>query len=764
MKSRCLPLIVGFLLLTGCSRDPNIRKQKYLESGERYFAKAEYSAASIQFHNALQVDPQFAEAHYQLASTYMQLQDWNHAQSEFEETIQLEPRNDAARLDLANLLLAAAQLKLAREEIDILVAHQPNNPGVLLANGNLLAAEQNFSDAIQVFQKCISLDPGRADTYFYLALAQLKNNQADGPEINLQKAIQRDQKFIKARLALGSYYESKQRLAEAEQQYLQAIDLDRRDPAYRLVLAHLYVAEGRKAEAEDFLRQSKADFPDNSIGYRMLGDLYFAEGDLDKALSEYTQLRRDHSKDPVVAKNYVQLLILKKRLDEASSLDDGILKSEPGDVDALIERGQIQIAEGHPSEAVGTLQMALKNNPDSGMAYYHLGIAFDRLKNPRNAEVAWQEAVRRHPEMAEAHRALILAALHKGDMVELERRATRVIDLQPFSPDGYAMRALSRIRRGQFSQAEPDIQRSISVAPQSAVGYLQLGNLMLARKDYRQAQKSYQQALDRDDHSKDALSGLIDTYVALNDPTSAFNAARTQIAKVPDSSVFYDLLGTALFDHKRNLEDEAEAEASLSKAVQLDERNVDAWLKLIQLQVVHDSVDHAIATCHLAIQKNPDEAGIYVLLGELHNSKQQWNAAKEALQRALALDPENAVASHDLAWMMLQSGANPDLAMPFAEAARRGMPDSPQAADTMGFALYQKGSYALAIDQFEEALRLGQKANSPDNPTVHYHLGMAYDKAGRMDLARRHLKRVLTINPHYSRAEDVRRLLAQLQG
>jgi len=35
-------------LLTGCSRDPNVRKQKYLESGQRYFDKGQYREAAIQ--------------------------------------------------------------------------------------------------------------------------------------------------------------------------------------------------------------------------------------------------------------------------------------------------------------------------------------------------------------------------------------------------------------------------------------------------------------------------------------------------------------------------------------------------------------------------------------------------------------------------------------------------------------------------------------------------------------------------------------------
>ena len=757
-------LVVLTIFLVGCSRDPNVRKQKYLESGDRYLAKAQYAAAAIQFRNALQVDPRFPDAHYELARTYLRSQDWDNAFRELARTVELQPQNYAARLDLANLLLAAGQLKPAEQQVDLLVTGQPNNPDGHLAKGNLLAAQQHLSDGIQEVQKAISLDPQRSDSYLNLAMLQIRNSQSDAAETNLKKAVELSPKSSKAELALGGYYQSQQRFAEAEQHFIHASQLDPHDPDPRIAVARVYMAEGKKTEAEQFLRRSKPDFPDNSVGYRLLGDFYFADGDLDNALTEYSELNREYGKDPVVSKNYVQLLILKNRMEEARTLNDAVLKARPRDVDALIERGQIQTAAGHPNDAVETLQTAIKNDPNSGLAYYHLGIAFDRLKNPQQAEHAWQDAVRLKPDLADAQRALVLVALRKGDMSELEQHSSQIVQLQPGSPEGYAMRALSYIRRGRFSQAEPDIQKAISVAPERPVGYLQMGNLMLAKRNFSAAEQAYLQALDRDSTSADALSGLINTFLVQNEPARAFGAARAQIAKVPNNSVFYDLLGSALFDHRRNKQDLQDCESNLSKAVQLDEHNVDAWLKLIQVQAVGDSVEQAMETGLHAIEKNPDEVGFYVLLGELYDSSQQWEKARQVFQKALALNPENLAAAGDLAYVMLQTGGNPDLAMPLAETARRGMPDSPQAADTLGWALYQKGAYSSAVDQFQEALKLAEKAKAPDNPTVHYHLGMAYERIGRPALARQHLQRVLKINPDYSRAEDVKKLLSELRS
>ena len=124
------------------------------------------------------------------------------------------------------------------------------------------------------------------------------------------------------------------------------------------------MAENKKTEAEAFLKKSKNDFPDNSEGYRLLGDFYFANGDLDRATAEYGSLNHDHPRDLQVKKNYMQLLILKNRLDEATKLNDEILNANPQEPDALVYRGEMQLPRGDTGGAVDSLQKAIKNDPE----------------------------------------------------------------------------------------------------------------------------------------------------------------------------------------------------------------------------------------------------------------------------------------------------------------------------------------------------------------------------------------------------------------
>src|SRR5436853_7312116 len=94
-----LVILLG-LTLVGCSRDPNVRKQKYFESGDRYFAKGKYREAAIQYSNAVRVDPRFAQAHSQLGETYLKLHDWNRAYTELSLAVEQDPDNHSARVDL----------------------------------------------------------------------------------------------------------------------------------------------------------------------------------------------------------------------------------------------------------------------------------------------------------------------------------------------------------------------------------------------------------------------------------------------------------------------------------------------------------------------------------------------------------------------------------------------------------------------------------------------------------------------------------------
>jgi len=760
----CSLLTVTF---TGCSRDPNVRKQKYLDSGERYAAEGKYREAVIQFRNAIQIDSRFAQAHYDLSQAYLKVGDSNDAFQELSRTVELAPDNYRAHTDLANLLDTVRNpdgspveetLKQAKMHLDILREKQPNTPETHQAWANYDGARNNAAAAIQEMQQAIAADPNRSESYLLLAYFQLRADLPEQAEANFKKATEVDPKAMNAQLALGGFYQTRNRLPEAEQQFKRAIEADPKNPTPRAAYVRLLMQEGKKADIESFLRQTKNDLSNNPDGYRLLGDFYFASGDLDKATNEYTSLNHDHPKDLQVKKNYIQLLILKNRLDEATKLDNEILKGNPKDVDGLVYKGQIQIRRNDPSGAIDSLQSALRTDAENAVAHFQLGNAFAEQHNENRAESEWREAVRIRPDMTDAQRALAGLELRRGDVEAVLQTAQQIIKAEPGSPDGFILKDIAELARQKYSEAQQDAEQAASRAPQSPAPSIQLGNIQLAQKHYADAEKFYQQALDKDPSSTEGLSGLMNTYFGQKQPDKAIAAAYAQIAKSPNNSNFYDLLGTALFNGKKDLPG---AEANLRKAIQLDKNNVDALEKLGKVQVQEGSVDQALALYQQSIKDNPREVGFYILCGELYEAKKNWDQAKSLYQQALVISPDNPLASNNLAYVILEQGGNVDVAMGMAQTARRGMPDSPNAADTLGWAYYQKGIYQSAINQFQEALRLTEKRGGPDDADLHYHLGLAYQKTNQTALARQQLEKAVKLSPNNA---DARKALSDLRG
>src|SRR5271155_585617 len=91
--SAVLAVSLALGLTVGCHRDPNKEKQRYLESGKRYANQGKFKEATIQFANALKVDRNFADAHYQLSKVFMKQGSVMPAYGELMRTVDLQPNN-----------------------------------------------------------------------------------------------------------------------------------------------------------------------------------------------------------------------------------------------------------------------------------------------------------------------------------------------------------------------------------------------------------------------------------------------------------------------------------------------------------------------------------------------------------------------------------------------------------------------------------------------------------------------------------------------
>jgi tetratricopeptide (TPR) repeat protein len=754
-----LPAALGLvffaaLILSACSSDPNLRKQKFVTQGDAYFKDAKYAEAHILYARALQIDPRYVVALYKSAQSSEHLGNWNTAYQELLRTVELEPENWPAQLDLGKIYLGGGKLQEAKERALLILHGNPKDVDAEMLLSDADGALGNQKDALSEAREAVNLAPDRSIVYVNLALVEEKSGAYTEAESNLQKAQSLDP-TIGPRMLLGSLYQKQKRNDDARKQFEAAIQAEPKNVVPRTALATLYFAEGQLEQAEKVLADAKSQMPDVPAAYRMLGDFYIARNDSDKALAEFSSLVASHPNDLGVKKTYVQLLILAHKLDEAVPLNDAILKSAPNDVDARILRGQIQVQQQKADDAILTLQQVLQYSQDNAAGHLQLGYAYQLKGNSNQAETEWRKVAQLQPNAPEAWRALAGLAAQRRDWHELESIGTRLINIAPNATDGYILHSTARANQGDGASAEADLNRLIQSAPQSPVGYIQLGLLRFQQKRWTEADALFHKALARDPGSLQAQEALANIDFQRGQPAVAVKRLQEEFRQSPGNGGLAFLLGQA---QVRNSQP-ADAEQSFSKAVQLAPSNISAISALAALQAARGETDAAISSYNHAIQVAPTNAEFVVSLGAIYEGKGDWQTAQTDYQKALAIQPDNAYAANNLAYLLLEHGGDVNVALSLAQTARRGLGDSANSADTLGWAYFHTGAYSVAVPLLEDAVK-----RVPANPTYHYHLGMVYQKLNDPTHARSAFESAIKVKPDSPAAQAARKALSELAG
>ncbi|MFY9854959.1 MAG: tetratricopeptide repeat protein, partial [Terracidiphilus sp.] len=274
---------------------------------------------------------------------------------------------------------------------------------------------------------------------------------------------------------------------------------------------------------------------------------------------------------------------------------------------------------------------------------------------------------------------------------------------------------------------------------------LMLGQVRFNQKRYPEGATLLEQALQYDPNSIRALRGLVNYDLLKKQPAQALDRVNAQIAKSPKNSGFYILLAELQLTNK----DFDHAAATAKKAMDVNPDDGEAVAIYAQLQSQSGQVANAIGAWEQWLKAHPNNAGAIAILGTLEESSGDSRKAEDYYKQAIEIQPTQPIAANNLAYLMLKNGENADVALTLAETARRGMPNSPNTADTLAWAYYYKGTYGFARDLLEEALK-----DNPNSATMQYHLGMVYSKLGDRANATLHLKKAIMVSPGSPAAKD----------
>ncbi len=554
-------------------------------------------------------------------------------------------------------------------------------------------------------------------------------------------------------MSLGDFYRRRRNWADAEKQYHAASAVMPKSLAPWTALTSLYVLWGKKDFAEQNLQNAKKMMPEQPEGYRLLGEFYLATGDFAKAVAEYASLYQQHPKDLFVRKRYIELLIRDKQLEPASKLNEAILGENSRDTDALVTKGQILNHQQKSAEAIPILESVVHNAPANTLGHLEMGVSYASTGKPVLAEREFREALKQNPSLLEAKEGLTRVAFLEGDVKLLDQSSNDWLKAVPASPQAHVFRGIARLRKGDAPGAELDFQAALEGSPKNPAAYAGLADVRLLQKRLPEAEKFYEQALALDSHSTEALQGLIGVFLIQKDPEKAVRLAQAQVARFPDSGADHLLLAKALLANQKN----AEARVALEKSIALDNENWSAVFLLAQLQGMAGENAAAAANYERIIQQKPQDVEAYLALGLLQEKHGDWQKAEQIYRKAHEAEPDQPAIANNLSYLLLEHGGDLGYAVSLAQIARKGMPDSPSAADTLGCAFYKMGVFESAVTLLQEATK-----KAPTNPTYFYHLGLATQKTNKLELAKASFRRVLQLDPKSPHAEEIRKALAEL--
>ncbi len=729
-------LLGAVALTTGCNRDPNVRKQKYLESGERYAQEGKYREATLQYFNALKADKNFAPAHYDLGKAFLKLGMANQAYPELMTAVNLAPTNAKARIDLGNLLLAGRAPDRAAEQANAVLKMKPNDPDALALLAGIAAAKGDREGAIATIDKALAIDPNRSDLHTSLGVLE----GAGGKDLpaargELEKAVQLDGKNVNAHMALAALLEAQNDLPAAETQLTAAVSASPKTLQPRVALANLYLREKNMPAAEKVLQQTSDDFADDPEGAGMLERFYERTGQADKAEPAYAALASKHPKSFPIQIAYARTLAAHGQFDKASAIVDKQKEGHDNDPQYVQIKTGLLLHAGKADEAYALLTNAVRNNPDN----IDLKIALGYLARDRGdlnaAETNFRAAVQRAPGSVPAASGLAEIASRKGDQSLLRQLAEQTIKLYPNATLPYLWLGTADANDGHFDSAQDDFQKVLKADPRNVQALVEMGQIRLKQNRLPEGRSLLEQALAIDPNSR-ALPLLVRLDLQANQPAAAVSLIQQQLARNPNDGGLLVQLAEVQLATK----DAHSAMASAQQAMKINPSDTGAMRIYTEAGLASNDVNGPTDLWLKWAGSHPQDAQAQSFLGMLAEAAGDQNKAIAYYQKALQLQPEQPTVENNLAYLMAENGQNTDVALTLAQSAQRAMPNSPDVNDTLAWVYYKKGVYSSALDLLQTAAK-----TSPASASIQYHMGLTYEKLNNKPAAQTSLKKAATL-------------------
>ena len=388
-------------------------------------------------------------------------------------------------------------------------------------------------------------------------------------------------------------------------------------------------------------------------------------------------------------------------LSQADAIYRQILREKPNHPDALYLSGLIAHNAGQHEIAVELISKAISINP-VGPFYYTLGNVFHALGRLEEAAESFRQALRRTPDMVEAHLNLAIT-LRAQDKLDLAAKTFhKALALDPDLVEAHLNLGNILKAQGKLDAAIEGFRKVLKLKPDYAEAHNNIGNIFQDQGKLDEAIASYHQAISLKPDYAEAHNNLGSALQAQGKSDEAVESFRQALVFKPDFAEAGNNLGGVLKDQGR-LE---AAIACCREAVKLKPDLVGAHSNLGNALREQGDPDAAIESLDKALALEPGCIGAHAGLAAVYQDTGQFDTARIHLDQVLALEPD-----HPAAWAVLAYLRKMTLDdRPWAEKAQRLLKSrlKPQEEMRLSYAL---GKYHDDTRQYEAAFPYYERAN-----------------------------------------------------
>ena len=783
MRSKHLVAVVLAVLLglVSCSRDPNVVKRRYFESGNKYFDKGLYKQASIQYRNALKQDPKYAAAHYKLALTYMRIPDISAAVNSFRRAVELLPKESPDRID-SIVHLAEIYLQVARGEPQWMDEVEKFNKEILQRDpnsydGHRLVGDWNYAKATDAYRnkkndegkeflltataeyrRADQIKPGEQGVSMQLARALTAQGQFDEAEQLYRRVIAKDKTFQYAYTELYRMFLFEQKPEMGEQVLKTAYQNNPKQYGFLTLLAMHYYGQRRREDMVGVLQQIKGHAKDFDQAYLTVGDFYLRMGDGDSAIREYKEgITKDPKKKSTYQKRVIEVLMRMGKRQEAAEVNGEILKADPGDNDARGLSATFLLDKGDIARALAELQAVVTRAPDNPVSRYNLGRAHAARGEWEQARQQFVKAIELRPDYVTARLALSQLQVTRGEFDAALKTAEQILQIDRGNINARLVESAALMGQKKFTDSRAMLDTMLKTNPGSPDVLFQLGVVNLAENKFKEAEDAFRRSYQLNPANSRGLMGIVETNMAQNKTEEALKLLQAESDKAPTRLDLLLAMGnTAVRAGKYDMAIQT-FNRILSQLDKGSKAQGDLYLRIGETYRRKGDLSDAIQSLQKARETLPDNIVVLSTLALVLDGANRRPEAKQVYEATLKLDPNNAVALNNLAFLLAESNGDLDDALTKAQRAKQLLPNLYEISDTLGWIYLKKNLADQAIDVFKDLV-----AKQPNHSTYHFHLGMAYSQKGDKSKAIEQLKEALKYNPAKEEKDKIQQLITRL--